>query len=349
MAVAITAVVEPRVTLAGTAALAFLVVYVYRRHWLLVAIFIALSFQNLAYIRLMPINSQLAAAVKHADDIFAVFLAVALVAEMFFPAVRLNRFPQWQQFIGLLGVCVLSAAYNHVPLTSAATGVYMLIKCFVWFLLASSIKLDERGWRFLFRAWLIMLGVILAFAVFQFFTGELTYNLLGLKSDYRFGILRLRSIFLYPVYLAEAMGLLAAISIGAFLQWRKPAYLALGLAALAAVVLTMTAKAILSLGFAVGFLLLRKRARLIVPYAIVAVIAILTLPEYGLRNLERQFRVYVESPRSSRRESYRIAGEILRDSPVFGAGPGMFGGYAATLLESPTLDKYAFINYVGVE
>ena len=84
---------------------------------------------------------------------------------------------------------------------------------------------------------------------------------------------------------------------------------------------------------------------MILPYAIAAAIAVLTLGEYGLENFEEQFRVYIESPRSVRRESYRIAGEIMRDSPLFGVGPGMFGGYAATLLQSPTPDKYGFINY----
>jgi hypothetical protein len=345
LAILIMAVVQPLAGLAAAGMLCFLLAYFFRRDWLLGGIFVVLIFQNLAYKHLLRINEPLASLVKHADDYLIVFFVVALAAEVCFPAIRLNRAPHWRLFAVLLFVCLLAAARNHSTPKACGLGTYVLLKNFVWFYLAASIRLDDRGYRNVLRFLFIVLGAILVFGAVQFATGDLTYDLLGLPKDYRFGIPRLHSIFVHPVFLAEAMALLAVLAVSAYVHLRKPVYLALALGGLVAVGLTMLVKTIAALGLAVGFVLLRKRPWLIVPYAILALIAMLSFSEYGAENVRRQYAMYIESPQSVRREGYRIAGEILRDSPLFGVGPGMFGGFAATLLESPIPVRYGFINY----
>lgn len=345
LTIAAVAIILPEGALALAVGFCFLAVYFYRRDWLLGAIFVFLLFQNLAYTRLLPISAPLATLVKYVDDPMIVFFALALAVEAFFPTVRLNRLPRWQPFALLVLICAASSVLNQLTGKAIAIGTYVLLKNFVWFFLAASVKLDDRGYRNVLRFLLVVLGAILAFGVVQLLTGDLTYRLLGLRKDYRFGILRLRSIFVHPVYLAETMALLGVVAVSAYVWLRNPVYLVLAIGALVAVGLTMLVKTILALGLVVGLLLLRKRPLTVVPYVVGAVAAMMVFAEYGAENVKRQFRVYVESPQSVRREGYRICGEILRDSPIVGVGPGMFGGYAATLLDSPIPDHYGFVNY----
>jgi hypothetical protein len=337
--------IEPLAALAAAGGIGFLVAYFYRRDWLVGGVFVALILQNLVYQRLLPVNPPLAALVKHADDFLTVFFIFALAAETVFPTLRLSQVPLWRPAALLLAICLLSAVHNHLTPRAVAIGTYVLLKNFIWFFLAASIRLDDRGYRNVFRFLIVVLGGILAFGFVQFATGDLTYNLLGLQADYRFGIVRLRSIFIRPVYLSEAMALLAVLAASAYIEFRRTVYLTLVLGALVAVALTMLVKTVMALGLAVGFLLLRKRPWLIVPYAVGAAVATGSFAEYGTENVRFQFATYLESPRSVRREGYRIGGEILRDSPLLGAGPGMFGGYAATVLDSPIPARYDFINY----
>jgi len=345
LSVVILAAIEPLAALAVAGGVCFLVAYFYRRDWLLGAVFLILIFQNLAYQRLLPINEPLALTVKRADDLLAVFFVLALAFETVFPTLRLNQIPLWRPFALMVAVCLLSAVCNHLPAKTTVVGTYVLVKNFVWFFLAASLRLDDRGFRNVLRFLMIVLGAILAFGFFQLATGDLTYQLLGLTPDYRFGIVRLRSVFTHPVYMAESMALLAILAMSCYIEFRKPAYLALAVAALAAVGLTMLVKTVLALGLAVAFLLLRKRPWLTIPFALGAIVAMVGFPEYGMESLRFQYGIYIKTPQSVRREGYRIGGEILRDSPLLGLGPGMFGGYAATLLESPTLERYGFINY----
>lgn len=338
-------VIEPLAALAVVGAFSFLFAYFYRRDRLLGAIFILLLFQNLAYIRILPSNDRLAYAVKHADDLLVVFFAVALAAETFLPTVRLNRVPLWRPFALFLAVCLVAAVYNRLSPRETAIGTYVLAKNFAWFFLAASLRLDDRTYRNIVWFLIAVLGAILAFGFFQLVTGDLTYDWLQLPKDYRYGIVRLRSIFVHPVFLAESMAFLAVLAVSAYVQMRRPVWLALAAGATAAVALTLLVKTLLALGLAVGFLFLRKRPWLIVPYGLAAIVAMVSFSEYGTRNIRTQFSTYVESPQSVRREGYRIAGEILGDSPAFGVGPGMFGGYAATVLDSPISGRYGFINY----
>lgn len=349
LAVAAVSSLQPAAMVAAIATACFLASYFYRRDLLVGALFCFLLFQNLAFTHLRTTDPQLAQAVKHADDVLIIFFALALTAEALLPTLRLEAVPLWRSFCLLILVCLVSAAYNRLSLRETSVGTYVLLKNFVWFYLAASLRLDERGFRRVFRFLVVILGAVLAFGFFQFATGELTYNLLGLPRDYRLGILRLRSIFIRPVYLGETMALLAVLSISAYMNLRNPLYVALAAAAIAAVGLTMLLKTILALGLVLGLLLLRKRPLLFVPYVLAGVLSIISFSEYAVQNIKTQYSIYIESPRSVRREGYRICGEILRDSPIFGVGPGMFGGFAATLLGSPIPQRYGFINYDQLE
>jgi hypothetical protein len=339
--------IHPLLGLAGVFGVCFLAAYVYRRDWLLGGIFIFLLLQNLIRERLLPISPSLAQAVKHADDVLIVFFMAALAGEAFLPRLRLREIPLVRPFALLLAVLLFSAAYNRLPATTIGVGSYVLLKNFTWFYLAASLHLTDRDYRRVFRFLAAVLGALLAFAAFQLATGDLTYDLLGLPKDYRFGILRLRGIFVHPVWFTETMALLATLGLGAYVQLRKPRYLGLAVGAVAAVVLTMLLKTVMALFLALGLLLLRKRPVLFVPCALAAVVSMAMFGKYGIENIELQYMTYIETPQSVRREGYRIAGEIVRDSPVLGVGPGMFGGFAASLLDSPIPEQYGFINYDG--
>jgi len=340
-----TVAIEPLAGLAVVGALSFLFAYFYRRDWLLAGIFILLLFQNLAHIRFLAVNDRLAYAIKDADDLLVVFFAVALAAETFLPTVRLHAVPLWRPFALFLAVCLVAAACNRLSSKETAIGTYVLAKNFVWFYLAASLRLDDRAYRQVVRFIVAVLGAILAFGLFQLLTGDLTYDWLQLPKDYRYGIIRLRSIFMHPVFLAESMALLAILAVSAYVQLRKPVWLVLAAGAAAAVALSLLVKTLLALALAVGFLFLRKRPWLIVPYGLAAIVAMVSFSEYGTRNIRAQFSTYIESSESVRREGYRIAGEILGDSPLLGVGPGMFGGFAAKLLDSPIPGRYGFIDY----
>jgi len=344
-AVVVAAAVEPLAPLAAASAVVLLVAWFYRRDWLLGGVFLFLIFQNLIYQQLLPMQASVAGWVKHADDLLMVFFVLALAGETVFPRLRLNQVPLWRPFGLWLAICLLSSVCNHLTPKETTIGTYLLLKDFIWFFLAASVRLDERGYRHVLRFLLVVLGAILAFGFFQFVTGDLTYRWLGLPADYRFGIARLRSVFIHPVYMAEAMALLAILAVSAYIEFRNPLHLALAAGTLAAVGLTMLVKTMIALGLAVGLLLVRKRPWLVVPYAVAAVVAMVGFSEYGTENLRRQFSTYIESPRSVRREGYRISSEILRESPLLGAGPGMFGGYAALVLDSPVAGRHGFINY----
>jgi len=344
-AIAVLAAVEPLAAIGAALGLCFVVLYVYRRDALIGAVFLFLLAQNLVYIRLLPVNGKAAWLVKQGDDFLTIFFAAAIVIEKTFPRLAVESLPLWRGLAAIGAVCLVSAAYNHLSLKETAVGSYVLLKSFVWFYLAATVKLDGRGFRRLTRFAFLVFGAILAFAFFQLATGELTYNWLGLPRDYRFGILRLRSFFVHPVFLGETMAFLAILSVSAYIHLRNPLYLGLAAAALAAVGLSMMVKTVLALGVVLGFLLLRKRPFLVVPYVLAAVFSMIAFGEYGKENVRQQFRIYIESPQSVRREGYRICGEILRDSPLLGVGPGMFGGYAATVLQSPVPVRYGFINY----
>lgn len=321
--------------------------YLYRREWIVGALFVGLIFQNLVYQNVINYSERLGTLVKGVDDLMLVGFAVALVFEAFFPVVRPERLPQWRAFAALLLVCLLSAVVNRWPVRFAGIGTYILLKNFVWFYLAASLSLEQDRDRTVFRFLIIVLGGLMMFGFFQVATGGLTYDILNLPRDYRLGILRVRSVFVRPIYFAEAMSLLAILSITAYVYLRKRHYLWLGLAALLITGLTMMVKTIFSLDLAVGFLFLRRKRWMIVPYAVAAVSAVLFFGEYGIENIRHQFQMYIESPASVRREGYRIAGEIMVDSPWLGVGPGGFGGFAAAMLESPVSVQYGFLNYDG--
>jgi len=144
------------------------------------------------------------------------------------------------------------------------------------------------------------------------------------------------------------MSLLAILSLSAHIHLRKGIYLWLGAAALLMTALTMMAKTILALGAAFGLFLVWKKRWLVAPYAIAVSAGLIVFSEYGLENFQRQYRMYIESTASVRRESYRIAGEIMLDSPLLGVGPGGFGGFAATILDSQIPTQYGFLNYDGL-
>ena len=341
------AVVQPLSVLGLLITVLFLAGYFFRRDLLLGAIFLALLFQNLLYIRLLSFNEQMANAVKHTDDLLLLFFVPALLLETFIPTVRLHERPWWKPFAVLVAICLLSAAANRLGAKDTIVGVYVLFKNFTWYFLAASFPISARGARVLVRYLLLVLGGVLAFGFVQLMTGELIYTLLGLPKDYRFGILRLRSIFVHPVFLAESMALLAVLTVSAYIYLRNPVFLVIAAGAAVAVALTMLVKTVVALGLTLGLLLLRKRPWLVAPYAIGSIAAMVSFAEYGSDNFRRQIETYITSPRSVRREAYRIAGEILLDAPLLGVGPGQFGGFAATFLQSQVRYEYGFINYDG--
>jgi putative inorganic carbon (hco3(-)) transporter len=264
-----------------------------------------------------------------------------------------------------VGVAVLSAVVNAVPPHVALLGIVMTVDAIAVYFVARTLRFGDRSAAAAIAA---IVGTSVLVAVFGIGQVVLHPDLLGFATfSGRFGEGgRITSFVGNPNIVAMIVGL--ALPFPLFAAWRaterRTRWLS-GIAAyllLLALLLTFSRSAWLAVAVSVllGALLLDRRVLLTFVLVVVAGIATtMVMPRYVLlsaEDLARYFpggagppslidttvdRIDVVSRQRDLRVRFVAEGlPIVRDHLWLGAGPGRYGGAAATITESPVYDEY---------
>jgi hypothetical protein len=269
--------------------------------------------------------------VNYADEF--VFIAALFFIFILFlvkpSSSKIILFP-WNKFFLLFFLAAgLSLAVNAVPPFQALFGTYDVLKNLVVVYLFSLLHYTREEFQAILRALLrvaFVLSLVGIVAEVLAMAYHLGIGVLVFKVK-RFGLYRVTSLAgqgnwnYLGVYLVLLFFLGVPILEKTFKRWRYQA------AVLAAILLTLSRQT--WIGF--GLMLTAKKKQLMVISLIVFLFVFYSFTTDRMSyNPDRYYRGFTFG------ESLRL----LKENPVFGVGPGMFGGLASVLFKSPHYDSW---------
>lgn len=289
--------------------------------------------------------------------------------------VAIPRTPLDLPTLAFAAVGVVAAVAEDIPPVVAALGLLALMKGLLAFQLGARTPLSDRGLR---RGLRIVLGLIAALALIgllQRLGGEPIYRLTGQAGHFATWIGgKTPSLFFnhnafgHALVLGGALALGLALGLGTAVGRRTRRRLALiALACLAGLVVAGSREAWLAaaVGVAVVAAVGRSRRLVMLAAAVVVVIGIgavtvslgsplmraeLARRSAGIGDGWHAYRLGFTGQQF--RGEYRVyvllkSWDIFRDHPVWGTGPGRFGGQVAVRYPSPIYPRYDFLPLDG--
>lgn len=281
--------------------------------------------------------------ISYMDEVTGMILIMCLASFIIVkPHTYTTVLPPFTKWIaGFVLFALFSMAINHVPIAQAGFGIYDVIKNIIVIYPFAMLRYDEKD---LFKALRLLLYAGLVLAVFGIL-GEALALILGkginlfVFSEKRYGFYRVISVAGYGNW--NYLGIFAVLIF--FMAYIKKGRQIGGKATLALVgflVLFSFSRQVWLSFILMLFLLSGKAARWIAVLVSLFFIAASTNfyeKAMGLAMTEASF----DPERYFRLHAFLSSLDILAENPVTGLGPGMFGGLASVLFESPVYNSWA--------
>ncbi|MFX0132666.1 MAG: O-antigen ligase family protein [Candidatus Hodarchaeota archaeon] len=301
---------------------------------LLIVFLILLPFQQipkLFYESIVPNSNLLLKSISYADEISFFFILALLLS---FIALKPNKYkleilamPISKPVFLFLFISFISIMLNNVPIIQGTFGIYDVLKNIIIIFLFASLKWNKEE-LFSLIQWIKLTIVILALVGI---IGEIL-AILGLEQGYlttikwevtkRFGLYRVQS--LTGKGNINYLGMYTLLGFFLFYitpQKRFRSYIGL-IFSFCLIILTFSRQT--WLGLALMLVLIKRKLILPSLFIIMAIIfmSVSSLDHYDPEGYYRAF-TYLESAK------------LFIENPLIGVGPGMFGGLASVLFDSP--------------
>lgn len=273
----------------------------------------------------IDLDSFFVKVINYLDEVFGIFLTVLMI--LFFllkpKFYNLNKPRLPLIFIFIVFILSTSVALNHVKLLQGIIGIYDLSKNLFLILIFSLIKWDEKDLKKILIG-LILIGLILSVSgIFFELLALSTGSSLGVSDDKRLGLYRVESFVGSGNinYLGMYLVLIFYISIYFIRNFIKKLFISVII--LITIILTFSRQSLLSLF--IILLMLNKKLGILLLLIAVPFFYILLVSSGEDYTPEKYYRAF----------TYIEALNVFYANPFIGSGPGMFGGAAASLFESP--------------
>lgn len=270
--------------------------------------------------------------------ILFIFLASFIIIKPHVYVITLPPFTKW--ITGFVLFALVSMVVNHVPIAQGAFGIYDVIKNIVIIYPFAMLRYDEED---LFKILRLLLYAAMVLAVFGIFSEVMALVFgkgldLFVSSAKRYGFYRVTSLAGFGNW--NYLGIFAALIF--FMAYIKKDRLIGGKAILSAIgfLAVFSFSRQVWFGFVLMFFLLSgKTARWI------AVLMSLFFIAVSTSFYEKAIGLAMEGVSFDPEQYFRLYGflsslDVLAANPVTGLGPGMFGGLASVIFESPAYDGW---------
>jgi hypothetical protein len=307
----------------------------------LLGIILILPFQNLPRTFVADSSNPVIQFIAYIDEITFLFAVVLVISFILLkPKVfRLQKTPFSKYILLYILVMLGSLLINKVPFWQGGFGIYDVLKnifVFYVFVQLDFSKEDIINLINRLQKIAIIIGIVGIFA--ELFALGWEFGIKYLVTDpKRFGLYRVLSLTGYGshnylgIYMTLIFFLTAVMSKSSI---KRATVFAMTLTTL---VLTFSRQA--WLGFGIMISLFKKK---LIPIALLIVLAVIAmlLTDADVFNPEEYFRGY----------AFLQSLELLKSHPVFGVGPGMFGGVSASIFGSPYYaDWPKYFQYLAVK
>ncbi|MCX5973884.1 MAG: O-antigen ligase family protein, partial [Coprothermobacterota bacterium] len=233
----------------------------------------------------------------------------------------------------LLLWCILSMAFTKVSFDVGFEGIRAILQTSLFFFATVNAIRTRRQLQRFFFILALMLAVVSLYAIYQYII-QVPVKPGWVDVDFEQDIIsRSYSIFSSPNALSGYLVLFIPLLLVLLLEERAPAakmlYLAVtGLAALA-LIFTLTRAAWLACGLSLIFLGILHDRRILLLVGLVGVL-LPAFPEFSQRFTTLISGEYwVKSATAGRLYRWQLGQQIAEGNPLFGSGPGTFGGAVA--------------------
>ncbi len=302
---------------------------------MLVMFVLLLPFQHLLK-SFSGLNKILRKSIAYSDElstlllIAILFTFIALKPKVY--RFRILEIPITKPFSWFILVACLSMVWNSVPILQAMFGIYDFTKSILVFYVFATLRWHRDEFiSFIFWIKVVILilaiiGLVGQILVIAGFDPGLVVRTAG-EHKKRLGLDRVVS--LTGTGGVNYLGMYSLLGLFLFYGTTKnkvKRYLGM-IITVTLIFMTFSRQTWMGL---FAMMVLTKRKLILPGILIVAGIAVMTLPSIGRYNPELYYRSF----------TYMQALNIFIDHPVIGAGPGMFGGLASVMFNSPYYDDW---------
>lgn len=336
--------------------------------WSLMLFLVFIPFQLGIFGFIEPWNKKIAKLVTYIDEItIAVFFPLALI-KFYKNREMLNVFHLIFIFPILMLVLFgfVSAIKNGNSLFITILGIFDYIKYLLMIFIYSAFFRDFDYFKKIFKLLLIVAVLLGTVAIIQEVWALAGRYILGksindleiyvfrsiwspdiVDSLWRFGIYRAPSLAYHP----NILGLYCVLIFSIYICNEKKVNYLVVTSLLSGVLLSISRMIYAAFIFIIGFQIFKKRKRFLILFLapiLIIVFFMVRLPDFdlsskslSLQGLQDDQYSYEKLGGIPFRKYYKDkAIEIWKDRPVWGVGPGMFGGVIATLYNSYVYDEY---------
>lgn len=244
----------------------------------------------------------------------------------------------------LLGVwSIASKMVNKVPNGVALLDIFLLTKGFLIFLVAMNADFGPKTLKNFLKANMAIALVAVFIEFIQIPFPALAELVFGVEPMYRSGSVRPTGPFEHPGTLGTFLAFNLCLFFGFAYSYKSRKTLVFYGITTVALVLSLTIRQFTG-HFAgmVLFLAIRNRVMLLKFLGIAMLGLPLATPIIikNIENLKKNDVGFVAD--TVRVQAYKLMGDILEEKPVFGEGPGRFGGFVSISTDSPVLRSRVF-------
>jgi len=241
----------------------------------------------------------------------------------------------------------LSLLKSNIPLSAGIDGIRSYLEMFLFFIVVVNFISNKEDIRKIIDISLVSVTLVSIYAIYQFIV-KVPIPPSWVDKDLEMGIAtRAFSIFTSPNALAGYLILILPLVFILFLNEkgiRKYVYLFVTLVSLSALLFTLTRAAWLSIFLALFIFTLIYKDKRIFFLLVILVISSYFVPQIRTRFMNLLSPVYMEKARTyGRIYRWNLAIDIFKRNPLFGVGPGGFGGAVASRIgffEGIYVDNY---------
>lgn len=232
-----------------------------------------------------------------------------------------------------IAVMLFMLIFNSSDYGISLEGFRAVVQYILWFFVVVQLLKDEKSAKNICLVLVIITGIMGIHGVYQYIVGVempvgwVDQNEAGVRT-------RVYSILTSPNAMGSLMTLAAPVAVSfAFSEKKirkKIIFAFLALMMIASLVFTFSRGAWMGFAVAVAIYVLLKDKRLLIPAVIAAIIVVAAVPSVGNRISYMLSSEYIQSSlKGGRLVRWATGIEILKSSPLFGVGLGMFGGAVA--------------------
>jgi len=238
---------------------------------------------------------------------------------------------------------ICCAIMNKTAFGIAALDNFLMVKGFCVFFVAQNLNFTNKTIIFMTNAYIKILFLVAAMEFMQIIYPDSGKTVLGLEPHYRDGVVRPTGPFEHAGVLGTYLGFTCNLLFGAFYSFKNRKYFWAYCLCFLCLLLSMTIRQLV--GHALGvviFLVLMNRPLVMKAVMIGLCLLPLAMPIIikNVNNVKKNGDNFQGT--NVRDQSYVVVEEILEKEPIWGYGPGSFGGFVSVTKDSPIYGRYNF-------